>query len=744
MNLPTLVLFAAESGGVQQGQRLINIPHHELLVFWVQILALWAVARIFGAIARRVGLPSVVGELSAGLALGPSIFGVLWGSGFDWFLPGYEEGDVQGSLLLLGVSWFSAAFLLVVAGFETDLNLIVQRGKPAAMVTAGSIILPLAGGLIVGTQFPTEFFGTNADGELADRLTVTLFIGVSLAVSALAVVAKMLSDLGLMRRDVGQITVAAGMANDLIGWVILGVISGVAVSGGFDPVNSGLTVLGLALFLVGALTVGQRIVDASLRAVRRDGANLQGALTVALASMFIFGVITQWLGVEAVLGAFVAGVVLARSRYQQPGAVHVVEDLTSVVFAPLFFATAGLRVDLTLLRGKALYWTGILLAVALVLKFVGSYVGARVGGLSSREGLVLGAGLNARGALEIIIATVALSLGVFNATAFTMIVIIPLITSLIASIGVRVFAQNLEGSVAERERLAKEEALAKNLVVRGGRVLIPSEGSKSSIVASQVVHFAWPADQGATVVAIKDEEGNEPDLEPITNTMFGRDFEFVTAADNEAAEALIAQSKLGYSVAAVGVADLGGAVLSTFADDLLNELHIPVVLVRRARNTGKRLPGIFARALVPVAGSQSSRAALELAGNLSANLGTQLMLSHVIYQDTPTGVGGVGLVDRLRDAAVANSKDAAASVLADAAAQAQELRASFETETRFAPSVSGEIMRHANQIDADLIIIGAEVRRLEGKAYLGQNVQSVLDNAPQTVVVVVLPASDSH
>ncbi len=730
------LLFAAEGGGVAaEGQRLISIPHHELLVFWVQILVIWAAARILGAIARQVGLPSVVGNLTAGLVLGPSVFGVVWGSGFDWFLPAGESAPVQSGLLL-GVGWFSAAFLLVVAGFETDLNLITRLGRPAVLVTVGSIVVPFVGGLAVGSQVPEQFWGDSATS-----LTVTLFIAVSVSVSALAVVAKVLGDLGLMRRDVGQITVAAGMANDLVGWIILGIISGLAVSGDLSVVDSAVTVLGLALFLVGSLTIGQRVVDVALRAVRREGANLQGALTVAVAAMLVFGVITQWLGVEAVLGAFVAGVVLARSRYQQAKAAHVVEDLTSVIFAPLFFATAGLRVDLGLLRGEALVWTGILLAVALGLKFAGTFAGAKLGGLSSREGMILGAGLNARGALEIIIATVALSLGVFNETAFTMIVIIPLITSLIASVGVRMLAKNLEGSVAERERLLQEETLAKNLVVRGGRVLIPSEGSKSSIVASQVVHFAWPADQGATVLAINDANGNEPDLEPIKNTMFGRDLEIVSASDYEAAEALIAQSRLGYSVAAVGVAEQGGAVLSQLADDLLNELRIPMVLVRRARNTGTRLPGIFARALVPVAGSKSSRAALELAGNLSANLGTQLMISHVLYQEDLVKVG-VGLGSRLRDAALANSRDTAVSVLANAASQAQELRASFETETRFASSVSNEIMRHANQIDADLIIVGAELRRLEGKAFLGQNVQAVLDNAPQTVVVVVLPGED--
>ena len=101
------LLFAAEGGGVAaEGPRLISIPHHELLVFWVQILVLWAAARILGALARQVGLPSVVGNLTAGLVLGPSVFGVVWGSGFDWFLPAGESASVQSGLLL-GVGWFS-------------------------------------------------------------------------------------------------------------------------------------------------------------------------------------------------------------------------------------------------------------------------------------------------------------------------------------------------------------------------------------------------------------------------------------------------------------------------------------------------------------------------------------------------------------------------------------------------------------------------------------------------------------
>ena len=462
---------------------LTSLDHHELLVFWAQLLVLYAAARLLGQLARSMSMPSVVGELGAGLLLGPSVFGVIWPSGFEWFLP---DSEVQ-SALLLAIAWFGAAFLLVVAGFETDLDLIRRLGRAAALVTGGSLLVPLIGGLVVGASMPTSLYG-----ESATRLVFTLFIATSIAVSALAVVAKILGDLGLMRRDVGQITIAVGMANDLIGWVILGVIAALAASGVVSLFEVTTTAVGLAGFLVVALTAGQWVIDRSLRLARRDGQNLRGALTVMVAAMLGFGVITQWLGVEAVLGTFVAGIVLARSPYQQIEGEHVIEDLTTVLFAPLFFATAGLRLDLSLLQGDALVWAIVLLLAAVGLKFVGSFLGARLARLTVREGLVLGAGLNARGALEIIIATVGLSLGVLNSTSFTIVVMIPLVTTLVASIGLRLASKDLEGSVAERERLAMEEALDRNVLVRDHRILLPSIVEANSVVAAEIVHFAWP------------------------------------------------------------------------------------------------------------------------------------------------------------------------------------------------------------------------------------------------------------
>jgi len=463
-----------------------------------------------------------------------------------------------------------------------------------------------------------------------------------------------------------------------------------------------------------------------------------------VATMLVFGVITQGLGVEAVLGSFVAGVVLSRSRYQQIEAQHLIEDLTAVLFAPLFFATAGLRLDLTLLTGSALAWAVLLLLVALVLKFAGSLLGARLAGLTTREGMVLGAGLNARGALEIIIATVGLSLGVFNQTTFTIIVMIPLVTSLLASIGLRVLSQNLEGSVAERERLAREEQLAQNLLIRNARILLPTQCDDNSIVAAQIVHFAWPEELAATVMEVP-TKGNGSNVDVVRDVLYGRKLDVATVGEvgpEEAARRIIDQSRLGYGVIAVGAAAAPGQgrFASPLVDELLKGSDLPVVIVRRARNLEGRLPGIFAQALVPVVASPASRAAQELAANLSARLGTRLMLSHVVYDTGGRLDTGRRLLGRLLSPAPPVETGVAERVLAQAHDHALKVNANVDTEIRIADSPAVELVRRADEIDADLIVLGARLRRLgDGRPSLGPNVEHVLEHASQTVVAVVTP-----
>lgn len=714
---------------------LIPIEEHELLVFWVQLFVIVVFARTLGWMMRKIGLPGVIGELGAGLLLGPSVFGTVWPDGFNWFLnEGHEE--VQ-SAALLGIAWVGVALLLVVTGFETDLDLIRKLGRPAALVTAGSLILPLIGGLVVGYVLPDVFVAAGAE-----RVNFALFVALALSVSSLAVVAKILSELGLMRRDFGQITVAAGMANDVIGWLLLGIFTGLATSGEIGVGQILSTVVPILIFVAVAMTLGQRVVDASLRQLRRRDAGVSGALTVAIVSMLAFGVVTQRLGVEAVLGAFVAGVVLHRSRFQHEETLHMIEGLTYGFFAPIFFATAGLRVDLRELANRtAILWTLVIIVVAVVAKFIGAYVGARLAGRSKRGALALGAGLNARGALEIVIATVGAAVGVFNTVAFTAIVLVPVVTSVIASIGLRLVVRGWEGSDDEVARLEREAALERNIVVRSSRLLIPSNGKPASIAASQILHFAWPDESAATVLTT----GTSPEdvnIDPLLNTLYGREVEHrrvrtEAIRPSDIAERIVDESALGFGVIGLGANDKDDkdTVISAIVDDVLSMSRIPVVLVRRAHNLGARgLPAAFAKAIVPVAGTPASRAASEIAFNLGRNLGTAINLAHVTSTSDSGLIGD--LIDPMREHFA--NEATGRRLLDQSTAMAAELGVEPDTLLRNGDPAE-EILALVEELEADLVVMGANLRRPEGRPFLGHTVERILRDCDATVVLVLMP-----
>ncbi len=794
---------------------------YDLLVFWVQLLALVVGARTLGWVMVQLGLPRVIGELGAGVILGPTVFGHYWPEQFAWFLP----AGAEQAAALLTVSWIGVALLLVLAGFETDLGLITKLGRPAVLVAVGSMLVPAGAGSIVGWLIPGEFLGPEAS-----RSTFLLFVALAVSVSALAVVAKILSDLGLMRRDFGQITVAVGMANDVVGWVLLGVLTSVVAAGGVSATDILISVGGLVLFMVLALTVGQWLVDRWLRRTRRSSDSLGAAVTVAVVTMLGFGVVTQGLGVEAVVGAFVAGVVLHRSRFVDERLEHSLERLTSSFFAPVFFATAGLQVNLLLLEDPTiLTWTVVIVAVAIVAKFAGAYGGARVAGRSHRAGMALGAGLNARGTLEIVIASVGLSLGVFNTASFTIIVLVPLVTSIFASVALRIVVFNWRGDAAEIRRLEREEALSQNLVVRTSRLLIPSRGGAASIAAAQLMHYSWPPEAEVTVFTAAERRATF-DFEPLENALHGRELDFERVRERDVAERIAKEAALGYGAIGMGVesSEEIGQVISPLVDEVLRVSPIPVVVVRRARNLDRPLPGAYAKALVPASGGPASRAAAEVAGHLSSQLGTQIVLAHIvgsaemmgglrrlptmksgmmwpgIWQDddeiaeavsvlaadgppastvgpedlagteseadggweaseepgTPPGRGPVPAggslgatmarllqapLDLLRPRRLARLRSPARAtgigeqVLGQAAQLVEGLGVEPELVTRPGTSVAIELLDLANETQADLVVMGANLRRLRDRPFLGHTVETVLRRCDATVALVLVP-----
>ena len=696
---------------------LISLSGHELLVFWVQFAALVGLGRLLGFGLRKIGQPSVVGELAAGLILGPSVFGKLWPSGFDWFLP---DSDVQGAAIV-AVSWVGAALLLVVTGFETDLALIARFRRATTAVAVGSLVLPFVGGIGVGYLLPDTFHVAGSQ-----KIVFVLFIATALSISSLPVVAKILGEMRLLRRNFGQINLAAGMANDAMGWLLLGIISGLAASGSVSLPDVAKTLGGMVVFLVVAIFVGRPVIDALLRRTRTGESGSDGALGVSVLAMLAFCVFGQAMGIEAVLGAFVAGILLGQSRFQHEGVRERIEGLTMSLFAPLFFATAGLRVDLSLLtKATVLFWAVVVIFVASVAKFVGSYVGAKVAGLSGRESLALGAGLNARGAMEVIIATVGLGMGVLNDAAYTIIVLMAMVTSMAAPPTLRLAVRNFTGSDEEQARLEQEEQLSTNLVVKNRRLLLPSRGLPNSIVAAQVLHLAWPTDAPVTVLSVGDAGA---DIQAVLNVFDGRETEVRNVPDRDAVAAILDEARLGFGAIGLGVVDTPkpGQLLSTVADDVLARSQLPMVIVRRARHQMTRLPSFFTRCVVPVSGSRGSRAAQEVAGNLSGNLGTELLLTHVVSRGDGSDADRPGI-----------------SMLAAAKASASELGATSRTMLRHGRSITDELLRVVEAEEADLVVIGASPRRLDERAFLGHSIEELLARCDATVVVVTVPDVES-
>jgi Kef-type K+ transport system membrane component KefB/nucleotide-binding universal stress UspA family protein len=719
----------------------LNPPgEHELLVFWVGLVVVVALARGLGLLARKVGQPAVIGELAAGIVLGPSVLGRLAPDAFEWLFP---ADDVQTAMLFT-VAWLGVVMLLVVTGYETDLALIRRLGRAAGIVSTGSLVVPMVFGLGVGLVMPTLFLG-----EQGDRTVFALFLAAALSISSLPVIAKILSEMGFMRRDFGQLTLAAGMANDVVGWVLLGIVAGLAQAGSIEIGAILTTLAGLALFFGLAFTLGQRALDWGLKLLLVARAPVHAATGLVILFALAAGAITQWLGVEAVLGAFVAGVLLGRSRLRNHKTIEPIESLTTTFLAPVFFATAGLRVDLGLLGDpEVLLWAGIVLAAASLAKFAGSLAAAQIAGLPGREGAALGIGLNARGALEIVIATVGLSLGVLNQASYTVIVLMALATSMAAPPLLRRVLANWAGTDEEQERLLREETLAGNIIVRNERVLIPTQGGMNSIMAAQLVDLAWPKEVGVTLATV-DEAGDAPNLRVLEDVLHLRPLERRLLGEGAVVDALVEELRLGYGTAVIGTSSPEGddRGLSPVAEELALRSPVPVTVVRRGLDVTSRLPPAYGRVLIPVTGTPSSIAAQEVGLAISGAIGTEAILTHVVHHDggeepddevgrRPRRWTGPDVLHRSGD----TTRIAGQQMLDDAAARAATVGARAITAITDAESTAAGILQLVELHETDLVIVGATRRDVDGRLFLGHTVERLLRRCGATIVVVVSPS----
>ncbi|MFJ8013266.1 cation:proton antiporter [Streptomyces sp. NPDC096339] len=418
------------------------IAAHPLLVFLLQVGVLLLVAVLLGRLAARFGLPAIVGELSAGVLLGPSLFGWLAPGLSGWLFPARPDQ----AHLLDAVGQIAVLLLVGLTGIEMDLGMIRRRRVTALKVSLSGLIVPLALGIGIGYPLVRLL-----DYDTADPHVFALFLGVAMCVSAIPVIAKTLMDMNLMHRNIGQLTLAAGMVDDAFGWFMLSVVSAMAVGG----LTTGHVVTAIAFLLLAvviAVVVGRPVVRLALRASR--GSEEQ---TVALAAALILlaAAGTQSLGLEAVFGAFLCGLLIGSSGEFERERTASLRTVVVGFLAPVFFATAGLRIDLrALARPTVLCAALVVLLIAIVGKFAGAYLGARLSRLSKWEAMALGAGMNARGVIEVIVAMVGLRLGILDTATYTIIVLVAVVTSVMAPPLLRLAMKRVEYTQEEQLRLS--------------------------------------------------------------------------------------------------------------------------------------------------------------------------------------------------------------------------------------------------------------------------------------------------
>ncbi|WP_328902095.1 cation:proton antiporter [Streptomyces sp. NBC_00441] len=418
------------------------LSSHQLLLFLVQLALLLVLALTLGRLALRCGLPAVVGELLTGVLLGPTVLGTLAPSVAGALLP----VDAEQMHLLDAVGQLGVLLLVAVAGAHLDTGLLRRRRARVASIGLTGLLVPLGLGVAAGFLMPEELLV-----DRVDRTTFALFLGVALSVSAIPVIAKTLSDMKLLHRDVGQLTLASAALDDCAAWFMLSVVSAMSV-GGLRAGSVALALVSLVGFTLVVLILGRPVISALLRRTARSPEAMP-TTAVVVALVLVCAAASQALELEPLLGAFLVGVLIGRPGVVDPARLAPLRTVVLGVLAPLFLALAGLRIDLTaLVDRQVLLFGGATLLVAVVGKFAGAYLGARLSRMSHWEGLAIGAGMNSRGVVEVVLATAGVRLGILSTAMYTVIVLIAVCTSVMAPPLLRWSMRRVEHGAEERLR----------------------------------------------------------------------------------------------------------------------------------------------------------------------------------------------------------------------------------------------------------------------------------------------------
>ena len=484
-----------------------HVGERSTAVFLGQVLLLLLVGRLLGEAMQRLRQPAVMGQLLAGVLLGPSVLGALWPGGQHALFP----VDPEQKKMLDAVSQLGVLMLLLLTGMETDLKLVKRVGRTAACASLGGVVFPFICGFVLGECLPASMLP-----DAARRLPTSLFLATALSISSIKIVAAVLREVNFLKRDLGQVIVAAAILDDTLGWIIVALIGGIASQGTVQLTPLLTSVLGTVAFLGISFTVGRKWVARLIRWTNDHFVIEMPVISAILVLMLGLALFTNFIGVHTVLGAFVAGVLVGQSPILTK---HIEEELRGLIvalFMPVFFGVAGLSIDLTVLRNPHLLALAVgFIAIASFGKLVGCYFGGRLGRLGPRESTALAIGMNARGSTEIIVASIGLAMGVLNRELFTLIVLMAITTTLVTPPLLRWALARVPVSDDESARMKTEAAEARGFVPQLERLLVAADDSPDGRLAARLGGlFVGTRQLTATVLNLAGSDGSTNGASP--------------------------------------------------------------------------------------------------------------------------------------------------------------------------------------------------------------------------------------
>jgi Kef-type K+ transport system membrane component KefB/nucleotide-binding universal stress UspA family protein len=711
---------------------------HTTAIFAAELILLLFFGRLIGEGMARIGQPAIFGQLLAGVLLGPSIFGAVLPELRHMVFP--ETPALKS--MIDAVSQIGILLLLLLTGMETNLALVNRKRRAVISTSLFGIAVPFVCGVALAYALPAELVPSTTT-----RLVTALFLGTALSISSVKIVAMVLMEIGAIRRDLGQLILATAILDDSLAWIIIAIISGIAAYGAVNFEHVGMSIGLTALFLAASLTVGRRVVARIIVWCNDNLATEVPVISAILLIMLTMALTTELIGVHSALGAFVAGILIGQSPILTEHIESQLRGFIIAFFSPVFFAVAGLGMDLrTLLDPALLGFTLAVILIASIGKFLGALAGGMLGGLNWLESLALATGLNARGSTEVIIATVGLSMGALSNQLYTMIVAMAVITTMTMPPTLRWMIGRVPLRDEELKRLEKEEAEETESVPQMERALVYIDGSANGEMTA-IVAGLFAARQGVltTVLEMPREEGDkmpgrtrlmaaanaalqeipEPSEKEAPAPPKPAIEQLVQARTAQAEDAVGKEAAKGYSIAFVGIGQPISATAPRFEESLQALIAafdgpIAILLNGGRYETASSVP---LNILVPTGGSADARLATEIALTLAAASRGTLAALHVFDPREDTLL----LRGRARRLGI--------SVLVEAHRLGKRSGVAVKGLTATSPQPETEIRRAVRRGRYDLVVLGTSLRHGETK-FLGPRTLGLVQSLRTPVLLI--------